>query len=596
MDTKALDVYKKAVIANFAFLKSANNIQQAFLRAIPIDESGFLVPICQAHQSNSEVLQKLTDWRNKNVLVYPTQFVATIESTKAWLKDRLLDVEDRILFLIIDNHGKVVGHIGFNGCSNNEFLFEIDNVIRGDQAAAKGLFSRGMITLMEWARKTLNVGGFFLRVMDDNQHAIDFYKRNEFVESRHIPLVREETNGLISYKEAGEGDEQALKSFVLMVWQPIRGSVGKSLILTAGPSISAKEAVYSFDAALYGWNNNWSKYLSTFEKQFAEYVGVKYALATSSCTGALQIALMALDIGPGDEVIVPDLTWVATANAVRYVGAIPVFADVDLDTWSIDPKSIEKLITEKTKAIMPVHMYGHPARMTGIIEVAKKYGLKVIEDAAPAIGAEWGGKRCGSFGDFAGFSFQGAKLMVAGEGGMLVTNDEALYQKAHKIWDQGRNPARAFWIDANGVKFKMSNIQAALGLAQLERVDELIEMKRRLFSWYQEGLDGVPYITLNQEVEGARSIYWMSSLRLEETAPINRDDLIKRLKERNVDSRPVFPAISQYPIWPRQQQPQPTSLRIGLQAINLPSGVCLMKDEVMYVSKQIRELFSISKC
>jgi perosamine synthetase len=591
MSNNQLSIYKRAVVNNFNFLKSANNLQEVFMRAIPVEKSGFLIPLSAAHEGDNELLEKLTSWRNNNVHVYPTQFVATLDSTKTWLRDRLLAVEDRLLFLIVDNQGKVVGHIGFNGCFNNEFLFEIDNVVRGETSAPKGLLSQAMFALIEWARKTLNVGGFFLRVMDNNAHAISFYKRNGFVEDKRIPLFKEERNGFVSYREAMEGEFYE-KSFVRMVWQPVRDSVGKTMILTAGPSISAREAVYSFDAASYGWNSGWSKYLTAFEKQFAEYVGVKYAIATSSCTGALQIALMALDIGPGDEVIVPDQTWVATANAVRYVGATPVFADIELDTWNIDAKSIEQLITCKTKAIIPVHMYGHPARMAGIVGIAKKYGLKIVEDAAPAIGAEWEGKRCGSFGDFAAFSFQGAKLMVTGEGGMLATDDDALYQKALKIWDQGRNPARAFWIDANGVKFKMSNIQAALGLAQLERVEELIEMKRRLFSWYQEGLDGVPFITLNKEVEGARSIYWMSSLRLDELAPISRDDLIKRLKERNVDSRPVFPAISQYPIWPMQQKPQPTALRVGKQAINIPSGVCLTKDEVMYVSKQIRELLN----
>lgn len=589
MKNKSLAIYKKAFASNFLFLKVANNIQEAFLRAIPIPGYGFLVPVSKAHEADNELLEKLTYWRNENVNVYPTQFVATVESTKVWLKDRLLAVDDRMLFLIVDNQGKVAGHIGFNGCNNDDYLFEIDNVVRGEQTAAKGIFSVGMFALMEWARKTLNVEGFFLRVMDDNPHAFEFYKRNGFIEDCRIPLFREEKTGVVSYREANK-DEQVSKTFVRMVWQPIRDTIGKSLILTAGPSISGREAVYSFDAAVNGWNSNWSKYLTSFEKQFAEYVGVKYAMATSSCTGALQIALMALGVGPGDEVIVPDQTWVATANAVRYVGAIPIFADIEFDTWNIDVKSIETLITNKTKVILPVHLYGHPARMTALVELAKKYELKIVEDAAPAVGAEWEGKRCGSFGDFAAFSFQGAKLMVTGEGGMLVTNDDALYQKAYKIWDQGRNPSRDFWIDGSGVKFKMSNIQAALGLGQLERVDELIEMKRRLFSWYQEGLDGVPFITMNKEVDGARSICWMSSLFLDEAAPVGRDELMKLLKSRNVDTRSVFPAISQYPIWPRHQQPQPTAMRVGLRAMNLPSGVCLTKDEVMYVSKQIRQI------
>lgn len=365
---------------------------------------------------------------------------------------------------------------------------------------------------------------------------------------------------------------------------------GQEMILTAGPSISPREAAYAFDAAKYGWNKQWSKYLTRFERDFAAFVNTSHAMACSSGTGALTIALTALDIGPGDEVIVPDLTWVATANAVRYVGATPVFADIELDTWNIDTASAEALITPRTKAIMPVHMYGHPARMDQVMALAKKHGLFVVEDAAPAIGAEWQGQRCGSFGDFAAFSFQGAKLLVTGEGGMLVCNNPDLYQKALKIWDQGRNPSKTFWIDGHGLKYKMANIQAAVGLGQLERCDELVAMKRRIFDWYAEGLEGVPGITLNREVPGARSIYWMSSLRLDEEAPMTRDDLGAELKKHNIDTRPVFPAISQYPIWATPSDPQPTALRVGRQAMNLPSGVCLRREQVNHVCRHIRSL------
>jgi perosamine synthetase len=377
-----------------------------------------------------------------------------------------------------------------------------------------------------------------------------------------------------------------------MSWEPIRNSIGKTLILTAGPSVSAKEASYTYDAALNGWNGNWSRYLTAFEQQFAAYIGVKYALATSSCTGALQIALMALDIGPGDEVIVPDLTWVATANAVRYVGAVPVFADIELDSWNIDSESADGLITSRTKAIVAVHLYGYPARMDKVLALAAKHGLKVVEDAAPAVGAEWKGRRCGSFGNFAAFSFQGAKLMVTGEGGMLVTDDDVLYQRALKIWDQGRDPSRAFWIDGDGVKFKMSNLQAAFGLAQLERVDEMIEMKRRLFKWYKAGLEGVPHITFNEEVDGARGIQWMTSILLDRNAPVKRPEFMSKLKDRNVDSRGVFPSISQYPIWPTNNTPQPNALYIGENGVNLPSGVCLSKEEVDYICAQVKNILT----
>lgn len=588
MKESAFEAYQKAVIENFTFAKNAMTIQEAYLRAIPIEGDGYLLPLCKVHIHDEELLNKLAEWRNTNVEAYPTQFKATLDSTRAWIKDRLLAVPDRILYLVVNNTGGVIGHIGFNGCLNDNYQFEIDNVVRGVNDVHRGLFSKAIFSLIEWARTTINVEGFFLRVMEDNTKAINFYKRNSFVEEGRTPLVLESKGDFVTYREAKAGEEKT-KDFVRMKFRSGK-SVGQSMILTAGPSISAREAVYSFDAALNGWNSQWSKYLTKFEVEFAKYVGAKYALATSSCTGALQIALMSLDIGPGDEVIVPDETWVATANAVRYVGAVPIFADIELDTWNIDSRSVEKLISPKTKAVIAVHMYGHPARMSNILEVARKYNLRVVEDAAPAIGAEWQGQRCGSFGDFAAFSFQGAKLLVTGEGGMLVTNDDALYEKAKKIWDQGRNPSKVFWIDEGGVKYKMSNVQAAIGLGQLERADELIEMKRRLFGWYEEGLSDVPYITLNKEVEHARSIYWMSSLFLDEAAAIDRDELMAELKLRNVDTRPVFPAISQYPIWPLKQDPQPNALRVGLRAMNLPSGVCLTKDEVMYVCRNIAAL------
>lgn len=589
MDSIINNVYTKSVFDNFKFIKESKNIQEAYLKAISIADKGFLVPVCRAHVDDEELLHNLTEWRNENVHVYPSQFEATVESTQAWLKKGLLDVEDRILFLVVDNSGRILGHMGFNSCNNESRFFEVDNVIRGISSDnSKGLFSTALLAMMEWARTLTNVEGFVLRVMSDNEKAIDFYAKLGFIEKNRIPLVGIEKDEGVFYRPA-EVSEDSDKTFIQMIFSEELTLKPNSMILTAGPSISQKEAAYAYDAAKNGWNSQWSKYLSAFESKFADYVGTQYAIATSSCTGALQIALMALDIGPGDEVIVPDQTWVATAKAVTYVGATPVFADIERDTWNLDANSVESLITEKTKAIMPVHMYGHPTRMDAIVDLAEKYNLRIVEDAAPAIGAEWNGKRCGSFGDFAGFSFQGAKLMVTGEGGMLVTNNKELYEKALKISDQGRNPSKTFWIDGPGVKFKMSNVQAAVGLAQLERVDELIELKRRVFSWYKEGLEGVPFVKLNQEVKGARSIYWMSSILLE-GSPISRDQLIQQLKEHNVDSRPVFPAISQYPIWERELMQQPMAKMIGENAINLPSGVCLTKQQVLYVCKTIKKI------
>ena len=414
--------------------------------------------------------------------------------------------------------------------------------------------------------------------MIDNLNIVKFSKfffDSFFIENIHITGMQGTADGLYTKTE--------ISQFCM------DKKIGSDLILTAGPSISDLEKYYALDAAENGWNNQWNGYLKRFETDFAQYIGTKYAIATSSCTGALHIALAALGIGPGDEVIVPDITWVATANAVLYVGAIPVFADVSPTNWCIDPLSIEKLITKRTKAIIPVHLYGHPAEMDVIMDLAKDYNLFVVEDAAPSIGAEYKGRRTGSFGHFAAFSFQGAKLAVTGEGGMLLTNDEDLYKRAYTIWDQGRTPG-TFWIETNGLKYKMSNIQAAIGLAQLERNDSMIEAKRRLFCWYKENLENVSGIQIYSETPEAKSIYWMTSIILKDEAKITRDNMIKQLRIRNVDSRPVFPAISQYPIWPVKQDPQPISKFVGERGINLPSGVCLSKAEVDYVCDQIKAI------
>ena len=415
---------------------------------------------------------------------------------------------------------------------------------------------------------------------------IKWYKQTLFVE---CVFIEPEENSLYNpynndFEQIGFNRTKASKETIFREGK--NKNIGNELILTAGPSIGSREKAFALDAASYGWNNQWSKYLKEFEKEFANYVGVKHAMATSSCTGALHIAMMALGISPGDEVIVPDITWVATANAVMLAGGTPVFADIDFKTWKIDPKSIESLINNNTKAIIPVHLYGNPCNMDEIIDIAKKHNLFIVEDAAPSIGATYKGKRTGSFGDFSAFSFQGAKLAVTGEGGMLCTDDDELYKKAFRIWDQGRIPG-TFWIEELGVKYKMSNIQAALGLGQLHRNDAMVEAKRRINLWYYEFLNGLDCIDFWKEDVDSRSIYWMTNIRLNEKAKISREVFCDLLKEKNIDTRPVFPAISQYPYWPKKQVAQPISKIVGETAINLPSGVGLTKEHIEYISSSI---------
>ncbi|MBI1832511.1 MAG: GNAT family N-acetyltransferase [Planctomycetes bacterium] len=585
---RSIATYCNAVARNFEFFKRTTQLDDLYAKALRLPDGGYLVPTCDLHIDDDALIADLTSWRNADVAAYPSQFVATPQSTKAWLRDRVLAAPDRMLFLVVNKFGRAVGHMGFASAINDDASLEMDNIVRGVKTGDPGIMRRGMVALIDWAEEKLGPREIYLRVFETNTHAIAFYEKLGFVRDRLLPLTKHQSGDNVNFKASADG-ETPDTHFVRMSYRPRRKCAGEKMILTAGPSISAREASYALDAARHGWNNEWNKYLRKFEQAFAEYVGVKHALATSSCTGALHLSLLALGIGKGDEVIVPELTWVATANAVLYTGATPIFADVDEDTWCLDADSVAAKITPRTKAIMPVHLYGQPARMDRIMDVAKTHNLFVVEDAAPSIGAEFEGKRTGSFGHFGCFSFQGAKLLVTGEGGMLLTDDTELYQRAYKIWDQGRVPG-SFWIDTNGWKYKMSNVQAAIGLGQLERVEELVEAKRRIFGWYAEGLDGVSHLRLNREVPGTRSIYWMTSIYLEDSCPLSRDGLRAELKKRNMDTRDVFPAISQYPVWPVKQSPQPRGTRIGARGINLPSGVCLKRDQVAYMCEQIREL------
>ncbi|MGE3713850.1 MAG: DegT/DnrJ/EryC1/StrS family aminotransferase, partial [Alphaproteobacteria bacterium] len=361
----------------------------------------------------------------------------------------------------------------------------------------------------------------------------------------------------------------------------------KKTILTAGPSITQKEARYVTDAAINGWNQHHSDYLVNFEKKFASYVGTNHAMATSSCTGAMHLALLGLGIGPGDEVIVPEITWVATAAAVVYTGATPVFCDVDKESWTMLPDAVERLITKKTKALMPVHIYGHPCDMEPLWDLAKKHNLLILEDAAQSIGAEYRGQKTGSLGDCAGFSFQGAKAMVTGEGGMFTTSDDELLKRVRYIGDHGRDPNRALYNTSIGYKYKMSNIQAALGQAQIERVETLVDKKIRIFNWYKERLQDIDEISLNAQKNWAKNIYWMSSIVLGDAVKHSRDEFMAELKKRQIDSRPIFYPISEFPMFDTANNPN--SRIVGLRGINLPSGHERTEEEIDYICAHIRE-------
>ncbi|MFA5842613.1 MAG: DegT/DnrJ/EryC1/StrS family aminotransferase [Candidatus Gracilibacteria bacterium] len=363
------------------------------------------------------------------------------------------------------------------------------------------------------------------------------------------------------------------------------------MILTAGPSISQKEIDYVLDALQNGWNEKLSEYIDRFEQEFARFIGVKHAWTTSSGTGALHLALLGCGIGEGDEVIIPEVTFAACPNVVVYTGAKPVFADIEEDSWCLDPKSVLRRITPKTKAIMPVHMYGNVSDMDAINAIAKEHHLMVIEDACPSIGALYKGKRPGSLSHAAGFSFQGAKIMVTGQGGMMVTDDDEVFKRAQWLGSHGADGSIKFWHTAVGYKYYMSNIQAALGLAQLQRIDELVALKTQIFNWYKARLGNIEGLAMNTQPEKVTITYWMTSIVMKRDFGITRDELMGKMKERKIDTRPFFYPLSDFPHFEKTDNPM--ARQVAYNGINLPCGVNLTEEKVDYVCKVLRELLHI---
>jgi perosamine synthetase len=371
-------------------------------------------------------------------------------------------------------------------------------------------------------------------------------------------------------------------------------------IPVAGPWITQKEIDYVTDAAAHAWYGNANMYHERFEQAFSHYIGTKYAMALPSCTSAIHLSLLALGIGKGDEVIVPDLTWIATSAPITYVSATPVFADCDEKTWCISSDAFQECITPGTKAVIPVDLYGNMPEMHAIRDIAHDHGIAIIEDAAEAIGSEYHGKRSGSFGDTGVFSFHGSKTMTTGEGGMLVTDRKDLYDRCLTLRDHGRAPGKKlFWNAEVGYKYKMSSMQAALGLAQLERIDELVERKRQIFSWYRQNLQSTEEITLNCEPPGTKNSYWMVTAIFDPKFGLSKEDIIQMLIEKGIDSRPFFYPLSSQPAYDSLGSASEAavrntvSYRISPYGVNLPCGMNLDEEKVKYVCNAVKKVLDV---
>lgn len=346
----------------------------------------------------------------------------------------------------------------------------------------------------------------------------------------------------------------------------------KPRIYYTKPSITEKEVEYATDAARNGWGEHCYEYITRFEGAFRQHLGVEYAIATSSCTGALHMGLAALGISPGDEVILADTNWIASAAPITYLGAQPVFVDILPDTWCLDPARVEAAITPATRAIIAVHLYGNLCEVDELMAIGDKHGIPVIEDAAEAIGSVYYGKRAGSIGKFGTFSFHGTKTVTTGEGGMFVTNDANLFEQVLTLSNHGRarGQPKQFWPDMVGFKYKMSNIQAAIGSAQMERIDEIIARKREIMHHYRMSIDKWPGTATNPEPEGIINGGWMPTVTFDKRTGISTEMLQSAYAAENIDARVFFHPLSSLPMFGDCRNNR-VARDLHKRAINLPS-------------------------
>lgn len=357
------------------------------------------------------------------------------------------------------------------------------------------------------------------------------------------------------------------------------------------PMIGSREKELVLDALDSGWVSSIGKYIDEFEAAFARYCGTRYALAASNGTTALHLALAALGLDPGDEVIVPDLTFVATANAVAYTGATPILADIDPETLCLDPASVRERVTSRTKAIIPVHLYGHPADMDGLMAIADAHGIAVIEDAAEAHGAEYRGRRVGSFGKCGVFSFYGNKVITTGEGGMLTTDDQEFCARARRLRDHAMSPVRRYFHEERGFNYRITNIQAALGVAQLEQIDDFLERRAEIMEWYRQEIRTSDRVRLNCVKNWAKSAFWMICLEVDSFDDAQRDGFMRALKARGIDSRPYFCTMSSLPMY--LQAPLPVATRKAQIGLNLPSYYELTRSQVQRVAAEVNDILRV---
>ena len=354
------------------------------------------------------------------------------------------------------------------------------------------------------------------------------------------------------------------------------------------PSLTGNEKKYVNECLDSTWISSKGKFIAEFEDSFKSYIGARHAATVSNGTVAIHLALLALGIGPEAEVIVPTLTYVASVNAIAYTGATPVFCDSLKSTWQMDPDDVRRKITPHTRAILAVHLYGQPCEMEELVKIAREHNLFLVEDCAEAFGTYYKGRHVGTFGDIGTFSFFGNKTITTGEGGMVVTDDDTLYDRMTHFKGQGLAKYREYWHDVIGYNYRMTNICAAIGLAQLERADSVIGQKRQIAEWYKRELKEYP-LTFQEETGDVQHSYWMVSILVPDAA--DRDPLRNALRQQSIETRPVFYPVHSMPMYSSAYQRHPVAESLGWRGINLPSYPALDEVSVKEICSVIRDHF-----
>jgi len=355
------------------------------------------------------------------------------------------------------------------------------------------------------------------------------------------------------------------------------------------PYLLGNEKKYVNECLDSNWISSKGEFIGRFEKKFAEFIDVKHATSVCNGTVAIHLALLACGIQPGDEVIVPSLTYVASVNTILQAGAIPVFVDSLFDTWQIDVEDVRRKLSPKTKAVMAVHLYGHPCDLQSLTAICRENNLYLIEDCAEAFGSYYEDKHVGTFGDIATFSFFGNKTLTTGEGGMVITNHTDVHHRAANLKNQGISSTVQYWHDVPAYNYRMTNICAAIGLSQMEYIEVILAKKRQIAEWYAHALQGLPLST-HEEAKNVKHSYWMCSILLNEAK--HRDPLRHHLDQAGIETRPMFYPAHLFPMYASSSESHPVAESLGSRGMNLPSWPGLEHEQVTRIANKIAEYFN----